>query len=288
MGIIVHNEAKNIRTILDSALKQKLNQVEISEIIVVSSGSSDDTNNIVTSLTTNNPKIKLLTEEKRNGKASGVNIFIKNAKNNVLVLSSGDLLLKEDCVEKLCIPFINSNVGMTGVHSIPVNDINTFWGYAAHILWELHHQVSLKNPKMGEMVAFRRCFESLDKTTSMDEASIELLIKHNNLEVVYVPDAIIYNRSPSKLSEFIAVRRRNFSGHISIKNEMKYEVATLNLSGLIQLIPLVIDFTPKHLLYTFLTAAIEVYSRLLGYLDYKFGLKQHVIWETAHTARSIN
>lgn len=287
VGIIVHNEAKNISNIINSYLQQKLSNVNITEIIVVSSGSTDATNQVVESVAKQEKKIRLMIEPQRKGKISGVNIFLKKAKESILILSSGDLLLDKNCVENLCSLFSDPKVGMTGVHSIPINDQNTFWGYAAHILWELHHQVSLYNPKMGETVAFRKCFESLSKTTSMDEASIELLIKRNGSTVVYVPNAIIYNKSPTKLTEFIAVRRRNFSGHISIKNEMHYEVATLNLFGLIKLLPKVIDSSPKHVVYTLLTACIEVYSRFLGYLDYKFKLKQHVIWETAHTARSV-
>ena len=47
VGIMAFNEEKNIGRLLKAILSQKLNQIKITEIIVVSDGSTDKTDEIV-------------------------------------------------------------------------------------------------------------------------------------------------------------------------------------------------------------------------------------------------
>ena len=174
VGIFAHNEEANIGRLLQIMLDQQLETVEIREIIVVSSGSTDRTNGIVSDYNQRDPRIRLLVEPERQGKASAINLFLQHQTERVLVVCSADLLPQKDTVEKLVAPFADPEVGMTSCRPVPVNDPNTFMGFTAHMLWGLHHEINVQGGfKSGEMIAFIKIFERIPYRTSVDEASIE-------------------------------------------------------------------------------------------------------------------
>ena len=100
-------------------------------------------------------------------------------------------------------PFADPAVGMTTGRPVPVNDPGTFMGFAAHLLWELHHQINLRSFKAGEMIAFRKIFERIPYHTSVDEASIEPVVRGQEYEVRYVPKAVVYNKGPLTVGDFL-------------------------------------------------------------------------------------
>ena len=85
---MAYNEEKNIGRLLQTLLDQKLEEVQISNIFVISSGCTDKTEEIVKEFSQKDERIKLLTQEKREGKPSAINFFIKNAKRAELSISS--------------------------------------------------------------------------------------------------------------------------------------------------------------------------------------------------------
>lgn len=290
VGICVHNEGKNIEKLLKSLFSQKLNSVIIDEIIVIESGSIDNTKNIVKKHFQIDRRIKLIPQKKREGKASAVNLFIKKAKNEVLVLLGGDLLLTEHVIQKLVSKFFDLEVGMTGARPVPVNDINDgFCSFAGHLLWDLHHRVSLKRPKMGEVVAFRKIFERIPVLSSVDEANIEPLIRGQGYLIQYVPDAKIYNKTPTTINEFIKQRRRIYSGHLAVKYEQSYEVATLQVTAILKALYYFLKDNPKpkFFLYIPLVMLLEGFSRFLGWWDYRVAERKHTLWESIETTKSL-
>ncbi|PJC38684.1 hypothetical protein CO044_03670, partial [Candidatus Peregrinibacteria bacterium CG_4_9_14_0_2_um_filter_38_9] len=136
-------------------------------------------------------RIKVLVQEKREGKASAINLFLKSAKNDILVIESGDTIPEKDTLENLVKPFSDNGIGMSGARPMPVNDTRTFMGFVVNLLWGIHHQISLRNPKMGEMIAFRNIFQSIPKDTAVDEASIEVILKNKGYKLCYCPEAIV-------------------------------------------------------------------------------------------------
>ena len=202
IGVTSYNEEQNIEKLLHSLLKQKLKSAIITEILVISSGSTDSTDKIVKKILRRNSKIKLIQQKKRIGKASAVNLFISSAKEDVVILSSADILIPNDTIDKITRPLRERDIGIVGSHPVPGNDPNSFFGFAAHLMWGLHHQISLTSPKMGEFIAFRKIFKQIPLTSSVDEASIEALIRGQGYIAVYAPKAIIYNKGAENFKEF--------------------------------------------------------------------------------------
>ena len=227
VGIMAHNEETNIGQLLQNLLDQELRTVDLRSVIVVSSGSTDGTEDIVRHFTQQDNRVQLLVQDKREGKASAINLFLGQAEEEVLVLSSADLQLKSDTLENLVAPFRDPEIGMTASRPVPVNDADTFMGFAAHMLWDLHHQMNLHGFKAGEMVVFRKTFKRIPQHTAVDEASIEPLIRGQGFQVRYVPQAIVYNKGPDTTDDFLRQRRRIYAGHLELERDLGYSVSTM-------------------------------------------------------------
>jgi len=287
IGIFAYNEEKNLGKLLQALLNQELNQVSIDEIIVVASGCTDGTVPISREFAKKDGRIKVLVQPRRKGKVSAINFFLKEAKNDILVMESGDTIPEKNAVENLVKPFKDQKVGMTGAHPIPLNNPKTFMGFAVSLLWGLHHQISLRNPKMGEMVAFRNVLKSIPKDTAVDEASIELLLKNKGYKLQYSPEAIIYNKGPENIKDFLIQRRRIYFGHLALKKEKGYRVSTLNNFQAIFLIFKNVPLNFQFFLFTPFVILLEALARFLGWWDYRFKKKGHVVWEIAESTKKV-
>lgn len=286
MGIMAHNEAANIGRLLARVCESRLDRVAVAEIVVVASGCTDDTEAIVRQAAAADPRITLISQPTREGKASAMNLFIQRAGCNVLVLSSADLLPAEDTLERLVAPFADPEIGLTASRPEPVNDPETFMGFAAHLLWDLHHQINLHGFKAGEMIAFRKVFERIPPHTAVDEASVEPLIRGQGYEVRYVPEAVVYNKGPETVADFLRQRRRIYAGHLEMQSRLGYSVSTMSGAKIARLLLRNLDWRPRQFLWTWRVVALEVYGRYLGRQDYK-SRRSHTVWEMATTTKEL-
>ena len=228
IGIMAYNEEANISQLLDALVSQHLSQVVLSEIVVVASGCTDRTQAIVYQWATRDSRIRLLVQPRREGKASAINHFLMQARERIVVLCSADLLPAGTAIEQLVAPFVDPEIGMTGGRPVPVNDPKTFMGFAAHTLWDLHHRVNLASFKAGEMIAFRKIFQRIPYDTVVDEASLEPVIRGQGYAVRYVPAAVVHNKGPDTIKDFLTQRRRIYSGHLAVRHALGYTVSTMS------------------------------------------------------------
>ena len=286
MGITAHNEEANIGRLLQRVLEQQVSLVHLAEIIVVASGCSDNTVPIIHEYAARVPRIRLLIQERREGKASAINLFMRHASQPVLILCSADVLPEVDAIEKLVAPLSDPDIGMTSCRPVPVNDPNTFMGFGVHLLWELHHQINLTGFKAGEMTAFRKIFERIPYDTAVDEASVEPIIRGQGYKVRYVPEAIVYNKGAETVADFLRQRRRIYAGHLVVRETLGYAVSTMSATKIIGLLLRNLDWRPKQLLWTAGIVWLEAYGRYLGRRDYK-AKRDHSVWEVATTTKGL-
>jgi len=306
---MAYNEEKNIASILSAMEGQILSSCDIEEIIVVSSGSTDDTDKIVRSFE-KNPKIRLFSQKTREGKASAINLFIKESKGEVLVLESADTIPAPMAVENLVAPFKNPDVGMTGARPNPVDSGRSFMGYCTQFLWWMHHKLATENPKLGEMVAFRNTVKKIPNDTAVDEACIEAIISEQGLKALYVPDAVVKNKGPDSVSDFLKQRRRISAGHYHLQQTRNYAASSMSNSVIIAIL---LSKIKEHLrrivrmvrrgyfrrLFFYISAHmrptifalgamfLEVYGRLLGIYDFKIKKKNPYKWDIASSTKKM-
>jgi cellulose synthase/poly-beta-1,6-N-acetylglucosamine synthase-like glycosyltransferase len=231
-------------------------------------------------------KVILIKEKRRMGKAFAINLGLKMAKNSdVIVVASGDILIQENSIIELLKPFSDPRVGMTCGRPVPINDENTIIGFVVHLIWNLHHLISLIRPKAGELVAFRNIIEEIPRKTAVDEASIEAEIYEKNYIIKYVPSSLVFIKGPETISDLIKQRKRIFIGHLHLKNTKGYEVSTMNIwLILINLIKIgKIKLNKIHLI--FFATLLEIYIRLSSAFEFYVLKKNPYKWEIIKTAK---
>jgi len=286
VGMMAYNEEANIGRLLQALLDQQLTNCEIVEMIVVASGCTDNTEAVVQRFCAQYPQIKLLVQPRREGKASAINLFLRQAQSDILVMESADTIPEPTAVQRLLEPFADPEVGMTGAHPVPINDPRTFMGFTAYLLWELHHQIALRRPKLGEMTAYRRLFHRIPHDSAVDEVSVEALIHGQGYKLRYVPEAIVRNCGPQTVKDFLRQRRRIYAGHLKVRYIQGYPVSTMKGSRILFALARCWQWNWRFILWTPAVIALEVYGRCLGWVDF-IKRRSHAIWEIATTTKEM-
>jgi len=288
IGVTAYNEEANIGQLLTALRRQRLLRVEIVEIIVVASACTDRTEDIVRQHAAEDPRIKLICQERREGKTSAINLFLQEARCDICVLESGDTVAHEDCVENMVSMFDDPAIGMVGAQKVPVNASDQLIGYLSHLRLKMEHQLCLEIPRLGEMIAFRRVFDAIPPDVAMDEAFVEALVIRRGLQVRYAPNAIVYNMGPETLGDFIRQRRRNHAGHLYLRHKYGYRVSSLD-SPRVMRIALGEVWEALRIIYVLaVLAAIEMFSRALGAYDFYIKKDTHVVWDMAWTTKRVD
>ncbi|HHZ14596.1 MAG TPA: glycosyltransferase [Candidatus Cloacimonetes bacterium] len=287
VGVFAHNEAANIGALLDALIRQKLKKAEIRQIIVVSSASKDGTDEIVREYCQKDERIRLITQEKREGKSAAINLFIAAASEDVCVVISGDVIPAPRTIERLVSAFADPKIGATGGRPVPVNDPDSLIGYSVHLLWRLHHRMAMLSPKLGEMIAFRKIMDSIPAESAVDEASIEAIIRDAGYKLRYIPEAVIHNKGPLNWKDFIKQRRRIQNGHLWLIQNQGYTVVSQDKGTLLWILIDEAIERPKDICKMMVVMAIEIYSRLLGTWDYRVKKRNPFAWEIAKSTKDL-
>jgi len=285
VGVMAYNEEANIAHALDSILRQELTASRIAEVIVVASGCEDRTCAIVAGMASREPRVRLIDQERREGKASAINLFISTARCPVLVMVSADVMVEDGAFDALVRHFQDPSVGMVGGHPTPVNGHGTFLGHAVHLQWRLHDRIARDTPKLGEMVAFRNVVPGIPLDTAVDELSIQALITQLGYRLVYEPRAMVYNRGPATVHDFLRQRRRIYAGHLRIRERQAYSAPTMSARRAGRALLGSGSFaTPQAALWTLGTAGLEATARALGRYDIIRGRAPYM-WEMCATTK---
>jgi cellulose synthase/poly-beta-1,6-N-acetylglucosamine synthase-like glycosyltransferase len=284
-GIMAYNEEGNIGRLLDAVLSQELINGELKEIIVVASGCTDSTEDIVRKYTQIDSRVRLLTQAKREGKASAINYFLSRATGDIYILESGDTIPCEGTYERLVKPFEDPRVGMTGAHPVPVNSKDNFIGFVVHMMWSLHHRIALQSPKLGELVAFRSIVRKIPNDSAVDEASIEAIIRAAGMELQYCSEAYVQNKGPENIKDFLKQRRRIAAGHKHLARDQGYVVSTTDPKRIFRMILDEHNWKPRDTMWTLGGIGLEFIGRMLGYYDYYIKKKNPYIWDIATTTK---
>lgn len=292
VGICAYNEESNIGRLIREIQKQDVSsQFRMDEILVIASGCTDKTEKIVKGFQKKDKRIKLISESVRLGKAIAVNTFIKKSGNTYLILESADTLPAPDCFRLMLESLHEPQVGLVGCRVIPKNDPETFMGYVNHLMWHLHHKTNLQfpdRPKVGELVALRKIFERIPAKSSTDEANIEPLIFGQEYAVRYCPEAVVYNRGPESLVEFLSRRRRCYAGHTRMKRTQGYQVVTYSNFRILGVFLANLDWSnPKKMLWAVCSMVLEAVARAFGILDAYVRPDALAVWKIALTTKKL-
>ncbi|MBI4778178.1 glycosyltransferase [Candidatus Desantisbacteria bacterium] len=290
IGVMAYNEEANIGRLFEALSNQVLSVCTIKEIIVVASGCTDRTEEIVRDYIKRDSRIRLFSQQLREGKASAINLFLSNVSTDVVVLESADTIPEPDTIENLVKPFLEPVIGMTGGHPVPMDNARKFIGFTTHLLWNLHHELALINPKLGEIVAFRgNVVSQIPMDTITDEACLEAIFTNKGYRLHYVPEAIVKNKGQGSVAEFINRRRNLYAGHIQLIQRYGYAPSTTNVTLILKLLlrQMMSNSGLRSILFTFMSMALEGWVRILGMADYYIKKDNLHIWKIAKHSKTL-
>lgn len=287
-----HNEAGNIKNVLNSLLSQETEHAKVIEIIVIASGCTDDTARFAREVARGRPGLHVVAQEQRGGKVAAINEYlrIRDKRAEVIVSCSADVFVAPDVIEKVvCFLRDHERVGMVGARPMPDNEESSLVGRMVHVLWDLHHRIALDAPKAGELVAFRaELIDFVSELSIVDEASLEDIVHSKGYELGYVPDAIVHNHGPEKLGEYFEQRRRIARGHYWLDFAFGYRVATMNRGNLLKsAFDLLREADPPHKRALGAAIAVEVAARAAGFVDARIVGGRHRTWKRLESTKNL-
>ena len=141
-GVVAFNEETRLRSSVESLTGQELpHGVRWGEIWVVASGCTDRTVEVAKSLAQEDPRVRLVVERERRGKARALREVFDRAHGDALVLLNSDARAEPRAVEQL-LRTASGKSPPFAVMARPVvpHPANGRWAPTFRWLWDLHHE----------------------------------------------------------------------------------------------------------------------------------------------------
>ena len=288
VGICAYNEAQIIEKSIRSVYSQKLDGITVAEVIVVSSASTDGTDQIVEGLMGEFPTLRLIRQEKREGKNSAINCYLDNKKCDIVVMLNADNAFGTDeSLQKLVEPLRSEDVGITGGHPVPTNDKKDKIGFAVCMMWAMHHELAMIYPKIGEIIAFKDIGTRLSTEMQSDEDILRMKIEEAGMKCVYVPDCILLNRGPETLEDFMKQRIRVNVGECTMKKKYDYDIPTWSKKLLIKAMFRSIKVLGFHPIKMLRVARLEMKCRKIAQEHVDSGGDNMSVWDPVESTKKL-
>lgn len=284
VGIPTYNEEKVIAKTIKSVLKQLRCD---DELIVVASGCTDNTIPEIKKI--KDIRVKLIIEKERNGKASALNIIIKEASGDLIVQTDGDVVVEDGAINKLINHFSDSSIGAVSGNPIPIiPEDNLFysWSIMSYRKMGEIREKEIENKTFnvhlsGYLLAFRK--EALDKVPFAKgavDAWMGKIIKEKGYKLTYEPNARVFVKCPTTIKDFLIQKARVRAGYAYLPEApraMKKEIFYLPK----ELFKISIFKWPKFLL----AGSIYTYSWIKGKYLAKTNKSLEQIWKVPESTK---
>jgi biofilm PGA synthesis N-glycosyltransferase PgaC len=244
------------------------------------------------------PRIKLIIEKERKGKASALNKILERNKGEYLFLLPGDVIpAKNSLPQLLNLLTSSSEIGVVCGKPVPVNTKNGFMGYLSHLMWRMHNRtllyldsLALNTHVSGELMLMKPIIKKIPADVINEDAYIGIIATSRNLRTRYCSDATVYIKAPSNVVDFIKQRRRIIYGHYRVKSltgkfsPTLQSMATLNSNKTVRIVADEIKEHPKDIFKFILAIGLEATANILGVADLLFR-REHILWKRVDSTK---
>jgi len=284
IGICAHNEARRIPELLDSLEGQILPyDFTVTEILVVASGCTDGTDRIVEDRTKVEPRLTLIRETERRGKAFAVNEILRRYRGDILVLVNADARLLPGALLGLLQEF-NGNDGVDlacGLPS-PAPSANPIVDLVEGGWWGIHNRTLQTLSDLGagnhccdELMAMKRGFAASIPTDLVNDGSyFGVLGALRGSTVRFCRNAVVIVDTPSSLFGLLRQRRRIVTGHHQVTGLLgrppnTFEGLVLSRPAVASRILLseLLERPVQTLMFLGIAGPLELISHLLSFMD---------------------
>ena len=205
----------------------------------------------------------------------------------MIIVNADNVLETPHCLQRLLEPFNDPQVGMVGGHPIPLNSKKTIAGFASNMIWSVHHHIALREPKIGELIAYRDIGTRLPLQYQSDEDLIRIGIEEKGYILKYAPDAIVYNRGPETVADLKKQRLRVNIGQSYMIKERNFYNPARDPKKLIGVYWDVVKDLGFHPIKMTVSVLIETGCRRKARKMVKKGVTDENVWSPVETTKKI-
>jgi len=192
------------------------------EILVV--GPDQQTERIVAGFSSRYPEVKYLKDQGR-GKPRALNLAFSRVRGEIIILSDGDVHIKEGSGEEIISLFDRPEVGAVTGQPVPVNRPDNLYGWWAYFLTRAAHQMrqtATDFPCSGYLYALRKeLVESIPEDSLAEDAYLTQTVREQGYQAVYAPQAKVYVKFPGNFSDWMKQKIRATGGYIRDRKTTK-------------------------------------------------------------------
>ena len=212
-------------------------------------------------------------------------IYSEN-KEDIIILTDGDVYFSENAVNEIINAFKDKNIGVITGKPVSLNSRNTKYGFWSHVLFTAGADRIRK--KLSDQGKFFECsgylfairngvIKEFPLDTSEDSI-IPYLFYRNEYKIKYIPKAEVYVKNPDNWKDWINQRIRNIKAHENLNKFFPDLPRTKSLFNEIKEGAFVAILQPKNIKEIIWT--IELYfARLYVYLKAFYELRKEKTYE---------
>ena len=288
--ITAFREAETIGQAIEAFLSQLPDDAEI---LVVCPDPA--TTAIVDDYAARYPAVQHVADPQR-GKPVALNVGLKAAQGDIVVLSDGDVRVAEDTLEPLIAPFADPQVGAVSGHPISTSPRETMMGYWSYVLTEGIHRIRLKRDETGKFLvcsgylfAFRReLIDHVPGDALAEDAVISHLIARQGYRIGYAPKARVFVKYPADYQDWLRQKVRSAGGYAQdyIRNSpVRMRSAWLEMWYGAQM-ALRYPRHPRELFWTLLLFAARLHLWLLVFINVRLLRRPLVkLWQRVESTK---
>ena len=217
--ITAYNEEKVIKQKIENTLNLDYPK-NLLEIIVVDDGSSDRTPEIVRGYTKYG--IRLIRQSVRKGKPSAINLGIKHARGEIIIITDANSFFERDVVRKLVRYFSDPTIG--GVSGRYEPKVTEGIGLGDKIYWKIEKFLKERESNVdsiigmnGNIAAIRKnILETirLKEDSVVEDFELTVEIRKKGYRIIYESEAYSWKLAPKNIKEGIMQKKRRSIGTI--------------------------------------------------------------------------
>jgi len=230
------------------------------------------------------------------GKPAALNVGLKAAQGDVVVLSDADVVAADGALAALLAPFEDPHVGAVSGHPLSVSPRDTMLGYWSHLLIEGIHQMRLARDRDGQFLAcsgylfaFRRALVAhVPEDALAEDAVISHLVADQGYRVRYAPQAHVFVKYPTTYRDWLRQKVRTSGGHAQDyvrRSPLRTRSAWLEMLAGTRL-ALRYPRNPREFVWTLLLFVARLHMWLLAFVNVRLlrrSLKD--LWQRVETTK---
>jgi len=229
----------------------------------------------------------VLLKDPGEGKPAALNLAVKKAKGNILVLTDGDVYVSDNSLKSLIEKFSNKKIGAVSGHPVSISDKNKMLGYWGYILSSIADDLRKDSIKKGKRIfcsgylfAIKKdLFPKLAPEILSEDGYISHKVYEKKYIIDYSSESKVFVKYPDNFNDWIKQKRRSVGGYNQIKNLLGVNIRSFSQesSSFFKLFKYVNSIKEMYFLFTLFFA--RVYLWIMIYLDINIRKKSHKdIW----------